>query len=198
MKAILGSLLCLVLFASECFALKGGPPYPTGTNIAGVYAGVLQQTFTPPKFGEPPECAPPSLGIFTLGIPTSGASTGDFIMFTRGRVFGGSIQGVSDPGSAQLTAILDATFTYMITSVDPPISVTASVTGTLTATITAPNNPLSPTSAFLNGSAFVDEDNGFISGNGDPLIVCTLPLEVMGFRQSTVAPAGGTLTPPSP
>jgi len=45
MKALLGSLLCFVLFASECFAIKGGPPYPANTNIVGTYAGVMQPAF---------------------------------------------------------------------------------------------------------------------------------------------------------
>ncbi len=198
MKALLGSLLCLVLFASECFALKGGPPYPVGTSISGVYAGVLQPAFDPNN-----QTSSNSLGIFTLGIPDSGASTGDFIVFTRGRVFGGSIQGVADPNRTKLSALLNATFTYTLTTFDStgnPVTtdVTATVNGTLTARITSPNNSLSPTSAFLTGDAQAFVDNGEVDLNGDVIVVDTLLFDVMGFRQSTVAPAAGTLTPPSP
>lgn len=201
MKALLGSLLCLVLFASECFAISGGPPYPTGTNLAGVYAGVLLPAVGPDTTAKERTCVAGSLGIFTIGIPNSGASTGDFIIFIQGRVFGGSIQGVSDPTNAQLTTIVDATFTQMLTSLTvPPVmtTVTASVTGTLTAKISSPTNPLSPTSAFLNGEAALSVDNGKVDPNLNPIVLCpNLSFDVMGFRQSTVAPTGGTLTPPS-
>jgi hypothetical protein len=47
MKAILGSLLCVVLFASACFALSDGLPYPGSFNVVGIYAGVLQPAFDP-------------------------------------------------------------------------------------------------------------------------------------------------------
>ncbi|MEO5717727.1 MAG: hypothetical protein ABIR29_04050 [Chthoniobacterales bacterium] len=71
MKAILGSLLCFVLCASECFAIKGGPPYPTSTNIIGFYVGVLQPAFDPTD-----SFSGNSLGVFTLGIPTTGTVRG--------------------------------------------------------------------------------------------------------------------------
>ena len=68
MKAILGSLLCLVLCASECFALKGGPPYPGGsTSIVGTYAGVLQPAFDPTD-----PFSANSVGVFTL-VPVGAA-----------------------------------------------------------------------------------------------------------------------------
>ena len=69
MKAILGVLLCYVLFSSQCFAIKGGPPYPGGTNIAttGTFAGVLQPTFDP---SDPFQAN--SIGSFSLTLPTTG------------------------------------------------------------------------------------------------------------------------------
>jgi len=199
MKAILGSLLCLVLCASECFAIKGGPPYPGGsTSIVGTYAGVLQPVFDPTD-----PFSANSVGVFTLGIPSDGASTGNFLMFTRGRVFGGTIQGVSDPTKAKVTALLSATFTYNLTFVDSTgtlqtITVTASVTGQLTATVTSSRNPLAASTALLTGDAVAFISNGGVEGNGDPTIDGTLSLDVMGFKQSNTPPASGTLTPPSP
>ena len=114
MKAILGSLRCFVLFASECVAIKGGPPYPGNTaSLAGTYAGVLQ-----PTFDQTDPFSSNSLGVFTLGIPTDGASTGTFPMFTRGRIFGGSIQGVTDPNKAKVNALIFATFNHTLEVVD--------------------------------------------------------------------------------
>lgn len=198
MKALLGSLLCFVLFASECFAIKGGPPYPVGTSIVGTYAGVLQPAFDPTD-----PFSTNSLGVFTLGVPTDGASTGTFLMFTRGRVFGGSIQGVADPNKATLSALISATFSYTLTFLDGDgnvqmTDVTASVTGPLTAKVTASTNPFAAASALITGSAVALISNGGVENNGDPTIDGTLSLDVMGFRQSSVAPASGTLTPPSP
>lgn len=211
MKAILGSLLCLVLFASECFAIKGGPPYPGGSvSVVGTYAGVLQPAFDPTD-----PFSANSLGVFTLGVPTDGASSGSFLMFTRGRVFGGTIQGVTDPNKAAFTGLLDATFNYTLTEVgrnadgsiqtDPTtglpviitIDVTATVNGPVTAKVTGTRSPFAVSSALIRGSATAFISNGGVQGNGDPFIDGTLSLDVMGFKQSNTAPAAGTLVPPT-
>jgi hypothetical protein len=198
MKAILGSLLCLVLFAAECFAIKGGPPYPSSTNIVGTYAGVLQPTFDPTD-----PFSANSLGVFSLGVPSTGASTGNFLMFTRGRVFGGTIQGVTDPNKATISALISATFTYTLNFTDSTgtlqtIDVTASVTGPLAAKVTPTRSPFAVSSALLQGSAVAYISNGGVQDNGDPTIDVTLSLQVAGFKQSSVDPGAGTLVPPSP
>ncbi len=212
MKALLGLLLCLVLFASECFAIKGGPVYPGGTiSVVGTYAGVLQPAFDPTD-----PFSANSLGVFTLGVPTDGASSGTFLMFTRGRVFGGTIQGVTDPNKGIVSALLDATFTYTLTEVgrnpdgsiqtDPVtgepvlvmVTVTASVTGPLDAKVTPTRSAFAISSALLRGDATAFISNGGVKANGDPVIDGTLSLDVMGFKQSNTAPAAGSLTPPSP
>ena len=198
MKAILGSLLCLVLFAAECFAIKGGPPYPGSTNVIGTYAGVLQPAFDPTD-----PFSANSLGIFTLGIPSTGSSTGVFVMFTRGRVFGGTIQGVTDPNKATVNALLNATFTYTLSFLDgtgtlQTIQVTATVNGPLTAKVTIPRSPLAVSSALLKGSAVAFISNGGVENNGDPTIDGTLSLGVSGFKQSSADPGAGTITPPTP
>ncbi len=199
MKAILGSLLCLVLFASECFAIKGGPPYPGGSvSVVGTYAGVLQPAFDPTD-----PFSANSLGVFTLGVPTDGASAGTFLMFTRGRVFGGSIQGVTDPNKAQLKGILYATFRYNLSFLDgtgaiQTIEVTATVDGPVDAKITGTRSAFAQSSALIRGSATAFISNGGVENSLDPTIDGTLSLDVMGFKQSNTAPAAGTLVPPSP
>lgn len=199
MKAVLGSLLCYVLMASQCFALKGGPPYPGGSaSIVGTYAGVLQPAFDPTD-----PFSSNSLGFFTLGIPSTGTSTGSFLIFTRGRVFGGTIQGVSDPHQAKISALLSATFDYTLTEPDGiggvrSTQVAASVTGSLNAKVTVPQSGLATSSALLRGNAVAFISNGFVNKNGPPIIDATLSLEVAGFRQSTAAPSTtGTITPPT-
>ncbi|MBA2435034.1 MAG: hypothetical protein M3480_07040 [Verrucomicrobiota bacterium] len=197
MKAILGSLLCLVLVSSECFALKGGPPYPASTNIIGTYAGVLQPAFDPTD-----PFSANSLGVFTLGVPSTGASTGTFIMFTRGRIFGGTIQGVGDVNKATVSALLDASFNYTLTVIDDlgvpqSIEVTASVNGPLNAKVVPTRSPFAISSAKLKGDATVFISNGGVTGDGDPIIDGTLSLDVMGFKQSSAEPATGTIAPPT-
>ena len=104
MKAILGSLLCFVLFASESFALKGGPPYPGGTvNLAGTYSAILVPT-NPSKLGD-------TLALFTLVVPQTGLASGTVAVFTRGIFYSGTIQGLADPKTAKLYAVINAIFT---------------------------------------------------------------------------------------
>lgn len=201
MKALLGSLLCLVLFASECFALKGGPPYPLGTNIVGTYAGVLMPALPGNDDSSSVPCPgiENSLGIFTLGVPSSGGSTGNFIMFTQGRIFGGTIQGIADPQKAHLDAIINATFTYTLIDLttQESVMITATAVGTVDADIKPPRSGVSAVTALLRGTADMNISQGFV----DPVtlnpIDCDLSLDVMGFKQSNTAPASGDLVPPS-
>jgi hypothetical protein len=199
MKVTLAALLCFVLFASECFAIKGGPVYPGGsTSITGTYAGVLQPAFDPTD-----PFSTNSLGVFTIGVPSSGASTGNFLMFTRGRVFGGTIQGVADPNKGQIHGILFADFRYTLNSVDSTGAVqtrevTATVTGPLNARVTSSGSALASSSGLLEGSATAFIENGRVDNELDPTIDGTLSLDVMGFKQSDTAPTAGSLTPPSP
>ena len=117
MKAILGSLLCYVLFASQCFALKGGPPYPTPGTVAttGRFAGAL----LPSSDNNP---LPNSIGIFSVLFPSTGIANGTLIIFQTGQTYTGTLQGVYDIKAATISALLNATFPYVelvATSQDP-------------------------------------------------------------------------------
>jgi hypothetical protein len=199
MKAILGSLLCFVLFASECFALSGGPQYGAGVNVVGSYAGVLQPAFDPTD-----PFSSNSLGVFTLVVPSVGESTGNFMMFSRGRAFSGTIQGVTDPNTAKISALLDATFNYTVTYVTTDdtgtlttvtVDVTATVNGPLTAKITPTRSQTAVSSAKIRGSATAFISNGGVEINGDPTIDGTLSLDVTGFKQSDLATTSTAVTP---
>ncbi len=198
MKAILASLLCFVLLASESFALKGGPPYPIGTSAPGLYAGILQPTFNPSD-----RFSSNSLGLFTLGVPTTGASTGNLIIFSRGRVYSGSIEGVTDVNKGTITALLNATFDYTTTKPDPithlPVSIdlTASITGPFTANILVNRNAGIGAAPLLRGNATGLLSNGEVDDDGNLIIVAKLNFDVLGFKQSNTAPAGGSLGPPT-
>ena len=201
MKALFASLLCFVLTASQTFAIKGGPPYPAGTNVVGTYAGVLQGVFDPTN-----PSSSNNIGVFSIGVPKTGNATGPFVMFSRGRVFSGTIQGTADPTKASISGVLDAKFDYNllvpVTETTTTNGVTTSKTTFQTLAISAhANGPLDATIAttksahnlsaattVLRGSATMNISEGQIAANGDPVIVKILTLTVSGFKQSDAEP----------
>jgi hypothetical protein len=111
MKALFGSLLCLVFTISETYALKGGPPYPGGgTNIIGRYAGVLRPPFCP--LADPAQCpfGLNSLGLFTLSLPENGLGAGTAFIFSSGRTFTGTITASGDPNTGAISGVLDTSY----------------------------------------------------------------------------------------
>jgi hypothetical protein len=206
MKILLACLMCLVLGASECFAISGGPVFGSGTNVVGTYAGVIKRpSETPPASPPCPlmesGCSANSLGVFSVGVPSSGISSGTFVMFSQGRVFTGTIRGTADPAQAKLTGVLNATFDFTITqtSVNPitgavittTIPVTASANGNLKTRITtvSSHSGLNTTSAIrLAGTATLNIDQGELNSAGEPCITCFITLRVVGFKQTNTAP----------
>jgi hypothetical protein len=108
MKAVFGVLLCYVLFASQCFAIKGGPIYsgPSNVTATGTFAGVL----LPNEFS-----GSNSIGLFSINLPTTGLGTGPLFIFQTGETYTGTIQGIVDPDSAKFFALLNATFPFITT-----------------------------------------------------------------------------------
>jgi len=194
-KALFASLLCLVLTVSQTFAIKGGPPYPAGTNLVGTFAGVMQGVFDPTK-----PSSSNSIGVYSLGIPKTGNATGPFVMFARGRVFSGTIQATADPTKASIQGVLSATFNYNLsvvvrdsdgsTHIDT-VPVTATANGPLTSTVSAiKSKNLTTSSTIMQGSAVLNISQGGVAANGDPVIVDVLSLTVSGYKQSDAAPTG--------
>ncbi len=100
MKAIFGSLLCLVLTTSHCFAVKGGPVFGGGNVVTtGIYAGVLY-----------PVQGANSIGLFSVQIPRTGLGTGTVFIFANQSAYNGTMQATADPDSAALTGFIDAGF----------------------------------------------------------------------------------------
>jgi hypothetical protein len=195
MKILLACLMCLVLGASECFAIDGGPVYPASTNVVGTYAGVMSKVLA----DNPVACGSNSLGVFSVGVPKTGISNGTFVMFSQGRTFSGTIQGVADPGRSTLKGVLSATFNFTVTqTVVNPVTgvptttttpVTASANGSLKTHITNSSDPsLGVSATRLQGTADVFVDMGQLNPDLTPVVTCFMTLRVKGFKQSNDAP----------
>ena len=173
MKAILASLLCFVLFASQCFALKGGPPYPGGTFAStGTFAGIM----TPDPIQSP---GTNSIGLFSVVFPSTGLGTGTLIIFQIGQTYTGTVQGLIDPKGATISALLYATFPYirLVQTIDSngnlietPVTVSAVASGQLSGRVT--------TNLRIVGSA--DVQFSLTVNNVDSEVI----YDVFGFKQA--------------
>ena len=204
------TLAGIVFAVSAAYAIKGGPPYPSGLNVVGTYGGVLSPTPTPIP-APPPAAAPPcsanSIGVFSVGVPSTGVATGTFVMFSQGRVFSGTIQGIADPGSSSLRGVLAATYNFTfnrpnpVTGVNESIAVTATANGSLKSKIAQTGqNALGVAATRIRGLASLDISQGLVSGvDLTPIVDCESTYRVIGFKQSSSAPTTATtLTPPTP
>ena len=184
MKILLASLLCFVLPASECFAIKGGPNFGnTQVRTTGIYAGL----FVPTGVDN-------SLGIFTATIPKTGLGTGTVAFFRNGIFYPGTIHGIADPDSAVLTAVVSSSFNVTFTSEttgNPPttknIVITFNANGSINGAIRANTNVFSTAVARITGTAgvtyaTVGSAPGFnsSSANSDGPV----PYQVNGFKQA--------------
>jgi hypothetical protein len=180
-KALFGSLLCLILATSQSFALKGGPPYPVGTNIIGTYAGVLQGAFDPtdPRSSN-------TLGIFSVGIPQTGLANGSVALFTGERTFVGTILGIGDPNKATLRATLQAV--PVVTGGGTTITtLNFHADGTLNADIkTSRSAFVTVANTRLTGTSIITTTNR----NNSPPTITISSFLVDGFKQSNSAPTG--------
>jgi hypothetical protein len=175
MKIILASLMCFVLGASQCFAIKGGPWGGGGsTSLLGNFAGVMEG-----------ELGSNGLGIFTINVPQNGLATGVFLIFQSGLFLMGDIQALADGHRKKITGLLHAEATR-----------TEVHAGTVTTTIVAIADGqmrvnVSAGSGFtfgatLTGTAVVNEH-----GPDDPISdpANDQTYQVTGFQQSAT-PSG--------
>jgi hypothetical protein len=184
MKILLASLMCLVLASSECFAIKGGPNFGnTQVRTTGIYAGLFV-----------PTDADNSLGIFTTTIPKTGLGTGTVAFFRNGIFYPGTIQGIADPDSAILTAVVSSSFNVTFTSETtgtPPttknIVITFNANGSINGQMKPNPNRFSTAAVLIKGTASVTYATvgsapGFdsSSANSDGPV----PYQVNGFKQA--------------
>lgn len=211
MKILLACLMCLVLTEAECFAIKGGPIYPAGTNVFGTYAGILEPRFDPTN-----PFSSNSLGLFSLSVPSTGLASGSFVMFAYGIVFRGTVQGLGNPNKGTIQGILDGSFAvasnqstitdaFGFTFTSSTSSVTARAEGNLTASVTSTRTGGATSASLLKGTAtlFVSQQatgsssptptpspsptpgSGGSGGTGG--VVAAFTLDVVGFKQSDTA-----------
>lgn len=199
MKALLGCLLCLVLAASQSFAIKGGPPYPGGGNLKGTYAGVMQGVFDPtnPRSSN-------TLGLFSFSVPETGLSTGVVVIFVAGRAFTGTISGSGDPNKGRFQGVVQSASKTTLPLCDIfgtplPTDVTDRADGPIDAKITSSAKAgASVTGTLLKGTGFITATQTVKDpANCVNTITNSFLLSVLvdGFKQSVntttfAAPAG--------
>ena len=176
--------MCLVLGASQCFAISGGPFGGGGhVTVTGTYAGV----FVPTLGGN-------TLALFTLKIPRTGGAAGAAVVFRNGFFYPGVIDAVADPDSAKVSGLITASFSKTHTANDAN-GVAHDYTFNFNANgqfdnvkVVANKNVLSSASARLKGKAFLiystenDPNNpDFAMGDSGGL---PIQYKVRGFKQS--------------
>jgi hypothetical protein len=123
MNQLLSLLLAYVFLQSQCWALSGGPVFSgSQQSLVGTYAGALlpsdgglddtASTGTGTTTGTTTGASASAngLGLFTLSVPQTGLGTGDFVYFSEGRTFTGTITGLADPERNQLIGLLKGQF----------------------------------------------------------------------------------------
>ena len=119
MKILLGCLMCLVLGASQCFAISGGPfGGASHVTVTGTYAGVFVPIPTVNPAPPPDTLTDNSLALFTLKIPKTGGASGAAVVFRNGFFYPGVIDAIADPDSAKVTGLITATFSKTHTAND--------------------------------------------------------------------------------
>lgn len=111
MKNVLSFLLSFVFFQTQTWALSGGPFASSGAqaSVIGTYAGVL----LPKNLGSN------SLGLFNIGVPETGFASGSFAIFASGGTYYGTMYGVLDPNTRELSAVAEGQQNAKRTIVDP-------------------------------------------------------------------------------
>ncbi len=163
MKAVLVSLLSFILIQSQAFALR--LQYPVTLSVNGAYAGVLLPDPTDPLTD------PNAIGLFTASIPSTGLSTGAFLVFANGSTFNGTMSAFVDLDKSTIQGILQANYTFNITTFDifgvaTTTAVTASALGPINATFVSSTNPLTSGLSRLTGTAVMNIDYGQTDVNG--------------------------------
>jgi hypothetical protein len=182
MKALLGSLMCLVFTVTQSFAISGGPwSGPGHVTVTGTYAGVLV-----------PKTIDNSVVLFTLVVPQTGLTSGTSVVFRNGIFYSGTVQGSADPDSAKVTAILNAVFLQIssissgTTSSSISIAAEYDANGQFDAAkIVSHNNVGSISSTRIRGSAVLTYKN--LRNDGDPPDPAgegTVTYKIKGFKQS--------------
>ncbi len=138
-----------------------------------------------------------SLGIFALGVPSTGLASGIFAMFVDGGAFYGSIVGVIDPDLLTLNALAQAqqneveTFINSVGQQVQDVIPVALASGAIFATLTTPSSNGFSNNGSASGLRVDGEGHlqtfTLPSGpfGGGPVPNGVLDVTVVGFQQST-------------
>ncbi len=213
MKKLLPLLISYVLMQGQCFAIDGGPDYGGSGNVSttGSYSGIIQGVteVDPISSGAPtiPGDTVPggtasgtssnALGIFDLVVNGTTTSTGAFLLFADGVVFGGSISASVDPDNDKLSGILDGTYNFSVTSFDAAgdttsTAVTATAVGMIAAKITA-SGANATSAARLTGSADLEVSFGGVNTDFSPVVERVITFTVSGFQTTTAINTASTI-----
>jgi hypothetical protein len=189
MKILLACLMCLVLGASQSFAIDGGP-FGGGSQIAvtGTYSGIFIPVVVTLSPGPPPVTAPPdnSLALFTISVPKTGLASGTVAIFRNGKAYPGTMTASADPDSGQISGVISAIHSQTVT--DPNITVIFVfddlANGVLKAKVVPNTSTTSTASARLRGAK---SSITYTTGNAaDPSGDSGGPIfyHIRGFKQS--------------
>ena len=206
MKKILPVLLCYVLSASQMYAVSGGPVFSSGVSPVGSYSGVIEgitetddlSASAPPIPGDPlgggttSDTTPSNaLGLFDLTVPSIGLAAGTFVLFEDGIVFTGTIQASANPNSDKLIGILQASFTFMLTTFNDTgnavvTTTAATAVGQINAKVVGANDSATSLGS-LTGTANLDVSFGEVDPSTlEPIIARSTTFNVIGIKQSAV------------
>jgi hypothetical protein len=197
MKKVLSLLLAFVFIQTQAWALSGGPVFSTGSgaiSLVGTYAGVLIPDSVQPGnslSGRPLPVSVSSVGLFSLGIPATGLSTGATIFFVNGDAFVGTITGVADPGKASFRGIIQTRSNFaLVDPAFPDVDFRIFASGSLKADIFTSTDTVAGAgvgSTRLEGTAVVNVFGGGPGYDG------TFTYSLDGFKQSETASSTTTI-----
>lgn len=187
MKSLLAVQMCMILTATQAFALAGGPVYESAASYVGDYSGSL--------VGAQSEVTGESnaVGLYSLGVPDVGLSSGPAYLFSDGRVFVGTITALVNPDGS-ITGVISAGFGFSVVVPGPDgatvvTSITSEAVGNFEAAISTESSVSSVNNVNANrivGTAEIDISSGEDDPiDGSPIIVDSITFQVTGFQQST-------------
>lgn len=201
MQKVLSLLMAFLLLEVQARALSGGPVFGSaqGLNVVGTYAGVLVPVSESTQLDiATTQSHAASIGLFSLGVPDAGPSTGGVVVFVEGTSFNGNLTGVADPGDGSFQAIVDATSSYTISfpvdtngdgTIDNVIDTNVFAQGSIDAVIVSDfvtsnifTGP-TPGATRVSGTAAIDVFY-LLQDDGTPDVSNTAHYEVDGFKQS--------------
>lgn len=188
MKQILALLLSFTLIQTQTWAISGGPGFQGSVaSIVGTYAGVMIPDDS--AAGGLVALDANALGIFSIGVPDTGISSGSCAFFNKGEVFTGKIAAVADPDRGTLSGLMEASAIRIIT-----VEVTA---GSAVGSFGSDVRTVGKLQADIGGGGVGQAQrlegtatlNSFSDANrnpdGTPIISGTIAFIIDGFKQSS-------------